>query len=353
MTTTLKREDFLRQLETIRPGLSPEPLIQQSDCVLVKDGYLATFNGDICCRTPAALGKEITIAVRAGPILNQLPLWQEDVVTIDVTTSNLVISGKNKEFEVRLEKNVLLPVDAVEAPGKWRSLPEDFKDGIGLVESCASKNKTTPQLECVHFSPKYFETFDNNQLARFGTTMSLPGSVLVKIDGAKHAAAIDATEYSLTDSWMHFRNPAGLIVSCRRYLGDYPNDDGPDQLTGFLEVEGVPTSFPKAVAEAADRAAEVSREDADNDKVLVKIKPGLLQVTATAAGLRFRERKVVKYDGPRMAFLISPVLLSEIVKRFNDCQVAPTRLKVVGGKFSYVTLLKSPAEIAEPKVSEG
>ena len=52
-----------------------------------------------------------------------------------------------------------------------------------------------------------------------------------------------------------------------------------------------------------------------------------------------REARKVKYDGPPIKFMISPRLLTEILKRTTDCVITKDRLVIDGGKFTYVGCL--------------
>ena len=43
-----------------------------------------------------------------------------------------------------------------------------------------------------------------------------------------------------------------------------------------------------------------------------------------------------------MTFAIAPSLLVDLINRHNSCKISEDKLKVVTGKYSYVTVLQKP-----------
>ena len=55
----------------------------------------------------------------------------------------------------------------------------------------------------------------------------------------------------------------------------------------------------------------------------------------------WKETSVLKYKGPKLTFLISPVMLADLVNRHQDCSISSTFLIVEGTSFKYVSCLGS------------
>jgi len=152
-------------------------------------------------------------------------------------------------------------------------------------------------------------------------------------------------EVSEGEAWLHFRNSTGLILSCRRYLEDWPD------LGKILEVKGTRTVLPKGLAEASDKAGVFSSENKQENQVKVEIKPGKLRIRGQGISGWYQEVKKVTYDGPELSFLIAPELLADIVKRHNDAFSPPNGVGRHSNRYRYIACLIKPTN-ASPEVQE-
>ena len=232
-----------------------------------------------------------------------------------------------------------LPIlDKIEKPGEWKKLPEDFTEAITIVKECAAAKSEFFDLTCVHIHPKWIEAFDNDQMTRYYLKTKVGKSVLVRRESIKHIVTMDMTEFSESKTWVHFRNPTGLILSCRRF-----SDEFRDLSQNFKDLAGDKAGLPKKLIAAAERAEIFSAENKDNNKLMVELKPGdpgWVRITSVGATGDYREVRKIKYRGRKLAFFIAPKLLIELAKRHNECLVSPTALKVDGGKWVYLTSLE-------------
>lgn len=329
---TVAREKLLQQLESVTPGLSVREIIEQSSCFVFKKGLLITFNGEDACRLKTKL--DITGAVKAAPLLALLRQLAETEVQIDTTKNELVIRGKNRSSGITMEQEVLLPVDKVDKPNDWAPLHEEFGDAIQIVQQCTGKDESKFWSTCVHIHPKWVEACDNFQATRYGMKTGFGSEAMVRSSSIRHIVTLGMTEFSESENYLHFKNSSGLVFSCRRFEVNYPD------LTPFIEVDGgEPTTLPKGLGEAALKAEIFSSENADNNQVLIKLRPGKLMVKGVGISGWYEERSRLKYNGEGMDFLVTPQLLVELTKRHNDCEITSDHLKVNGGKFVYVTCL--------------
>lgn len=330
----IDREEFLRQLESVLPGLSTREIIEQSSCFIFKDKKVMTYNDEIACSQKSCL--PIEGAVQALPLVSILRKLQEKHLEITSGNEELLISGKRKRIGIRMEAEILLPVESIEIPEEWKELPDDFADAISIVQQCAGKDDSQFMTTCIHLHPKYVEATDRYQAARYKMRMGIEEPTLVRKDSLKHIISLDMTEFSETKTWIHFRNPSGLILSCRCFITeseDYPN------LSSILKVEGIPTILPKGLKEAAEKAEVFSVENVEDNQVTINLQKGKLRITGRGPSGWFSEITRIKYDGRNLSFTISPSLLIELVQHYSKCEIAQERLKVDVGKFQYVTVL--------------
>ncbi len=334
------REQLLKELESVIPGLSSKEIIEQSSCFIFDDKHIKTYNDEISCSIKTSLN--VKGAVQAQPLIEILRKLKEEEIEINVAKdgAELEITGKKRKAGIVMEKEILLPVDTVEKPKHWNKLNSKFSEAVSLVQNCVGKDETQFMLTCLHIHPDFIEACDNYQVGRFKIKTGITTPTLIRKESIKHIIHFDMTEFSETKSWIHFKNPAGLVISCRRYVEEKYED-----VSNILKVKGTTTILPKGLKEAAEKATVFCKDElADND-VTITLNPGKLKIKGQNSQGYFWEVKKIKYSGATMKFSISPELLIEVIKRKNECVINNERLKITDGSFEYVTCLT----IAEEK----
>ena len=337
----INREDLLHQLESVQAGLSSREIIEQSSCFVFQNGRVYTYNDEVACSIKTSL--TLDGAVQAAPLLAILGKLAEPELEVEEgANGELVFVGKKRRIELVREAKVNLPIDKVEVPTEWRPLTGDFVEAVGLVQHCASRDESKFSLTCIHIAPKFIEACDNYQVTRVKVLTGVESSVLVRSTSLKNIVSLGMEKVSETESWIHFQNATGLILSCRRYVETYPD------LKAILQMEGHPITIPRGLGEAADRAAVFATDTSGECQVSIEVKPGKLRIKGTGAAGNYVEMKKLIYDGPHLSFLIAPELLIEITKRHTDAEVNGQKLKVNGGKWVYVTCLGAVKEESAP-----
>lgn len=330
----VNRERLLRELESVHPGLSPRGVIQQSSCFVFRKGMVYTFNDEVACSHSSCT--RIKGVVEATPLLKILRELKEDDIELWTTKSHLRIKGKRKRMGISLEKKILLPYDMVEKPDTWKKLNKEFLNALGIVQHCAGKDESEFVKTCIHIHPKWIEASDNYHMARFVLKTRFPGSTLVRRDSIKHITELGMTRFALTDNWLHFKNPSGLVLSCKTIVSSvdpYPN------LSPIFEVTGAPTTLPKGLGSAAKKAGVFSADNSDDDLILIELRPNEIAVRGEGDYGWYSQPMKVKFKGKPLSFYIPPDLLIDITKQHSHCELTEKLLKVDGGSFSYVTRL--------------
>ena len=332
----VNREQFLHTLESCEPGLSTRDIIEQSTCFLFDQGKVITFNDEVSCRAPSPLGKEVKGAVRAGPLLDVLRKLGEEEVAVAVENNDLVVAGKRRRSGVRLEHELAGYHASVEKPGEWKPLPDDFGEAVAVVQQCASKDEQT-SIVCVHVHPDWLESSDDFQVCRWPLKVPVAKPTLIRHGSLKHVTALGVNEVAESPAWLHFRNPQKLVLSCRRYLEEFPD------LTPYLSQKaGVKATLPKGLSEAAEAAQIFSSENSEGDQVLVDLQPGRLRLRGHGPYGWYEERKKVDWQGEPLSFLIAPAVLADLVRKHNEVRLRPDRLTVKSPSYHYFTCLTRP-----------
>ena len=341
----VNREALLHRLESVHPGLDKKETVQQSDCFVFQKGEVMTFNDEIACRGPSDLDESFTGAIPAEKLLEVLRKRKEEELEVEITEGHLLLSSKGRRSKVRLTEDIVLDIHTIEHADHWQPLHEHFGEAIGLVQHCASTSKDQFAVSCVHLTPDYVEACSSFQLCRWQQETGLTQEALVRRSAIKHITTLGMTEVAEGNAWIHFRNASGLLLSCRRYLEEYP------ALDRILEVKGRTTPLPKGIAEAAALASIFSSEDKDDNYLDIWLRPGKLRIRGYGITGEHEEIKKINYKGERLHFRIAPDVLIGIIKRYSECILTPERLAVMNGPCRYVACLMKPAkDLDEPVV---
>lgn len=326
----INRKSILTALAAVSPGLSQKEIIEQSASFVFRNGRVITFNDEVACSIECDIGVEG--AVVAAPLMALLQKLEEEELDIEQAENELRVKTGRRKAGIRMDQEVSLPVEGIEDPSEWTALPEGFLDAIGIAQQCASSNESEFVLTCVHLHPKWVEACDQFQIARYPIKTGLKESTLIRRSSLKSVMGMDVVEYSQTENWLHFRNPAGLQLSCRRYSQKYP------PLDEFLNVEGVETTLPKGLEAAVDKANIFSALAEEGNLITIAIRRGKIKLTGCGSHGWYSEvQKIESYDGDDMQFAIAPNLLVEITKRSSKCELAEGRLKIKTDRWIYVS----------------
>lgn len=342
----IKRDELLRQLSAVAPGLSSKEVIEQSNSFVFRDGRVYTFNDEVACSVDCCL--KLDGAVPADPLVGLLRKLGEDELDVECTPSSdgyaeLVVKGNRRKAGIRMGTEITLPLEGIEQPGKWSKLPAGWTDAVTVAQQCVSRDESQFILTCVHLHPEWVEGCDNYQLVRYPMKTGLSSSTLVRGAALRGILSVDATEWSLTDTWLHFRGPSGLVLSSRRYADTYPN------CGSFLQVDGADTPLPKGLDGVVERASVFSNNSDDPYPIKVEIRTGKLRLTGRGPNGWYNEtRDLPEYKGESLSFVVTPKLLLEIIKRADRCTVAPGRIAVKTENWQYV----SSTGLPEPQAAE-
>jgi hypothetical protein len=329
----VNRESLLKELQAVQPGLTTREIIEQSSCFVFKKHQVITYNDEIACSHPSCL--HIKGAVSATSFISILQKLDDEYLTVEITKGELILSGKHKRLGLRMENEILLPINDLEIPEQWNDLPEDYTDAVKKVQHCAGRDESQFITTCIHITPDFIEACDNYQLGRYRIKTGVKDSVLVRRDSLKRIVEFDMTLFGETENWLHFKNPTDLVLSCRKYLEDYPSDG----LTKHLQEKGVKTKLPKGIKSAIEKAEVFSMENIEDNYVTVDLSRDKLKIKGKGVSGWYYEKKKARYKGSEISFTIAPQLLSDLSQNFDECEVTKDKLKVESGKFSYVAVL--------------
>ena len=338
-TMQINREKFWNVLERVKHGLSTREFIEQSSCYVFKDGHVMTFNDEVACRMKLdeeTVGGNLNItgAIQATALLSILEKMNEEhLEVLDSDNGQVEFRGKRRRFGIVRESEVFLPIDKVEKPDTWQELSRDFTEAVGLVSHCVSTDDAKFLLTCIHIHPDYIEACDNLQILRVDTKTKIKSPILVRGTSLASITSLGMDSFSVTKSWIHFKNHEGLVLSCRAYREDYPD------LEKMMKVEGSSIVIPKGLKEAAECAAVFGVDRAGEAQVMVTLRDGKVRIRGEGITGFYEELKQVAYDGPPLQFVIAPDLLKHISEKYKEATLSDSKLMAKGGSWTYITVL--------------
>lgn len=304
----VNRKRLLKQLKAVQPGIAKREFVVQSSCFVFRDGKVMSFNGQAAYSSPCNL--RIECAVSAKRLLGILKTIRDEELSIRVSDEELTIIGAESETSIKIDTEIHLPIDNVEIPKRWRSLPDDFDEALRVTVPCAARNDNNHKLNCVHFTPNRLEACDNFQLARYRITTGMKGSRLVNAKCLKQVMRSKMTHFSTTRKWYHFRNSDRLIISVWCWTEAYEN------LDDILDCSGTAVSLPDSLEDVIERLMKSAPR---NGGGLLRLRSsrGRLLLSVDGPGGLHEEKIGVKYTGRHRDVVVVGKHLQELTRLVN------------------------------------
>ena len=333
----VKREELLKLLETLTPGLAQREIVEQSNTFVFTKERIFTYNDDIACSCPSPL-KDVEGAVPASDLVAILQKLKDKEIDISQDDSVLILTGKRCKSGITMNTEILLPVK-YQKKGEWKPLPKNFKEAVDTVKNCASSDASKFAFTCIHIMPKHIEACDNKRAARYDIKTNFEKEVLIRASSLQHVISTDVTEFLEKGNWIHFQNSAGFQISCLRFIGEAYQD-----LEKVLNRKGVEVVLP-ITSIGAITCAEVFSSKNEENKLVIHLKGAELQISSQGNSGWFWEKKKVKYTGPDISFTITPKLLIDLLEHDNHCEIHENKmLKITDKNYTYVVVLGMPPE---------
>jgi len=330
---SLKRLELITALEEVKPGLANKDIIAQSTSFVFTKNSITTFNDEISVFKPFKSG--IEGAVRANELYSLLGKIKDEDIETEVTAGELIIRGKKSEAGIKLEADILLPLDEVDIEHTdLIPLPENFIHAITIASNCAAKDLSKPHLTCLHIDGPCVVASDDFRIIRVDFTDEVDSDpILLPASVVKFLGKYKVKSLSHSSGWAHFHTEDGLIFSARVLAGNFPEVDQ------FLKVEGKELQFPVEVLGMLDRAGIFTADSTNGDFVTITVENRQMMIRGEGDYGWLKETANCKYKGEKFEFCVDPSFIKEILKDLRKCIVGENALLFEGDNFVHVVAL--------------
>jgi DNA polymerase III sliding clamp (beta) subunit (PCNA family) len=322
-------------LEIVKPGLANKETIEQTTSFAFLGDRVVTYNDEISISHPIA-GLELTGAVQAEEMYQLLNKVKTDEIELTITDTEIQITSGRTTAGLAL-KLVKLPLEEVEGEKNWKALPKDFIHFAKFAMDSCSTDMSTPKLTCIcAHSNGCIEGSDGYRIAKCQLKEEMPvKTFLVPSSFIPVLANLQPTKIAEGEGWIHFKTELNTEISCRIYDEEYPDT------SSMTKVKGHTVLLPHSTSEVLDRAMVFSKRSHFLDEVvLIVIEKNRIKVSSESKAGWFKEEINIHYDGPQIAFKITPTLLKDILEETQACIYNDKALKFEGEGWVYVMALR-------------
>lgn len=335
----LQREDFVRVLTAVQPGLASREVLEQTQSFIFVDKMVVTYNDEVSVRYPFDGG--FTGAVKAEELFKLLRRTKSTTIDVEVTDKELSVRTKSSKAGIALEPDIIAPINemkcpALDDPEAWHDLPANFKEALKFCHPCIGQNMSRPLLTCIHFNTTRAEATDSFRISVYKLTGEpLKQKFLVPGTAVKDISGYVMKEYCVANGWLHLKTADNAIFSCRTYTDEYPS------VEKALHVEGREFKFPDGMDAVVERAVVFieAEEFATDKKIEIAVQPGKMLIHSQGRNGWFKEVLSSDYDGTPFMFYISPSFLLAAYEVARSCIIGDGRLSMSCDQFTHVLAL--------------
>lgn len=332
----IEKAKLQQALEIVKPGLANREIVEQATSFAFMSNRVVTYNDEISISHPID-GLNLNGAVKADKLYPLLSKIKNETLDIVMLNNEVIIKSGRMKAGLPVQAEVTLPLkEDIAEKGRWKTLPENFVKFLEFSMSSCSKDMTKGVLICVHISPDGFIEGSNDYcLTKCDLKQELPiQHTLIPATSVVQVVRLNPTKIAEGNGWIHFKNDANTIISCRIWDDEYPNT------SNFTIVKGLRLVFPK-LTEALERASIFSKmEHILDEEIVVLIKENRLLMRAESDEGWFEEELNMKYKGDPIQIAITPYLLKGILTETNKCEYTSNKLKFQGEGWFYITALR-------------
>lgn len=328
----INRHQLQTALNLVTAGLSKLNSSEQMQHFIFTGENVVTYNDFICVSHP--FKTDFKHSVNSDDLLKILNKISSETIEINLEDTTLIV--KTAKTKAKLVSNVedtiseLISELESQVQDEWSALPEDFIEGAYLCMFSASKDMTLGTLTCLNITGNKMYSCDNVRMSSYEMSGEME-DILIQASCISELKKIGVTQYSVSESWLHFLSDDGVRISIRRLKGSYM------ELEEMFHVEGAKIKLPEDLTSCIETASVMSEGDSLIDKsVSISIDAGFLTVKASKTRGSVEKKTEINYKRTPIFFRTNPIFFVEILKHVTAMTVGENAIMLRSGKFRHV-----------------
>lgn len=310
----IKRSELLSALDKIRPGLDELALISQSDHFIFMDNKISTYNNQLSISIPFPI--QIKGSVHADEFYNLIK--QADCDRLEITRKDKKLKVKGGKFKASFtfmeeagEVETLiesLKLDDLE----WNSLPSNFAEGLDLCSFSIAAHPKMGSLYGICIRGNSIYSTDNIRISWFQMDGEINESIIMTGLAIRELLHYNMKDYTVDDSWVHFKSDEGCIFSCQLIKEEFPD------VSEFFGMESpIEIKLPDALIDVIKRVEILSIGDSEIDKEIdVRIEKDRIVCRSEKAGYgEIEEELTFKGVEESIILRLNPVFLLQVLDK--------------------------------------
>lgn len=285
----VKRKALQEALQKLLPGVDKgTTLLEGADTFIFNDNRIFSYNDNISVSVP--FPSELVGAVKAKEFYTLVSKMNDEDLKIAVTGENVwsIKAGSAKAELTLLEASTMDQIKGITVGTEWKALPETFIEGLTLCKFSSNRSN----FSGIYVSETSLMSTDEIRINLFVLDGPMDCFWIADSAAAELMGLGTLKEYSLTDSWVHFKSEDGSVFSCKKLAdAQYPATKVHNVVAKNAKDEkDVCCTLPARLAEAVDRAATLSIDIDAHPAVRLTIKKEFIEVYGQRSTGKYSEK---------------------------------------------------------------
>ena len=331
----IKRAELIKILEAVSPAIGKKDMQEQISGFFFTGDDIVTYNEQLCIRYPFA--SDFVCAVEADKFYKILKGVEEESISITIGDSSLSVVSNKTEAKL----SVSLDNASIEETMKsisttklmWEELPEDFIKALSLCLFSVSTDVAQGVLTCIYIGDGKLFSSDNYRISMYELE-GIDTSILLPLSSAKELTKFDVKEYSLADSWVHFRTADNVVFSSRVIKEEYPD------CAHYFKLEGGDRlRMPKDLKEAVDAVTLFAEGEIVDKEIKVSFQEDAIFCIGESKHGWVKKKVPIQYKRKDISFNINPVFFSQILNNITSVLLTKEKALFKSGNFKHILAL--------------
>jgi DNA polymerase III sliding clamp (beta) subunit (PCNA family) len=338
----VERNELLKAATATIIGVDKSGSPTGMDFLIFDKDWMRSFNDTLSISYQIQTGVEG--AVKAHEFVKVLEKMEGETIKMTSEEGKILIKDSKTTLKMtKMEKDILKHlreqlISLNTNDLKWKPIPDGFSEGLEICLFSAGTEPELGQMAGVAFKGESIMTTDRFRITIATMKSPITSDFILPTEtvGSLVQFGDELKKISVTDSWIHFKDKGGLIISVRRLLGEYPYDKMTEIFEkNFKKGNKIKTyTLPKGIERSIERTEVLAGSEKGGGMDLISLKRvGKNLIVRGKKEIGEVEDKIEWKDGKdfpeELELKLSPEFLEKIVKISKTFQLGPNNTTVL------------------------